>query len=151
MKLEHILVPVDFSNYGEVAFAHVEELLKKFPARVTLLHAVEPSFTQAIELSELNAQLNEELTASAEERIKALATSLRPRFHAKAVWIIGAPWVAICDWAASHQVDLIVMPTHGYSGLKHVLMGSVAEKVVQKAPCPVMIARPARTAKSAQE
>ena len=78
---------------------------------------------------------------AAETRLKELAAPFAGSVPAKTVCLRGQPWQAICDWAADNAVDLIVMPTHGHSGLLHMWLGSVAERVVQKAPCPVLVVR----------
>ena len=80
--------------------------------------------------------------AKREFRLKKQAAAFGGASPAETVCLTGRPWHVICDWAAEKKVDLIVMPTHGHSGLRHILMGSVAERVTHKAPCPVLVVRP---------
>jgi len=78
-----------------------------------------------------------------------LKNRLRPsditEFRATAESIIGTPAGSIVEYAGAHDIDLIVMGTHGRGGMSHLLMGSVAERVVRTAPCPVLTVREART------
>ncbi len=141
MKLEHILVPTDFSDHCQQALDYAAALREKFPAQTTLLHAVEPFFGYGPELVAPYGVFEADRLSAAESRIKELAAAFPGPAPAKAVCLSGKPWRAICDWAADNSVDLIVMPTHGFSGLQHLWLGSVAERVVQKAPCPVLVVR----------
>ena len=72
---------------------------------------------------------------------KVLTDGERQKFHAELVTLWGSPFVEIIRYAMSHDVDLIVMGTYGLGPIAHMLMGSVAEKVVRKAPCPVLTVR----------
>lgn len=140
MKLEHILIPLDFSDQGKLAIDWAAGLQEKFSAEITLLHAVEPFFGYGLEINPyMDVEAGRE--RAAEIRLKELAAPLAGRFPARTVCLAGKPWHVICDWAAENCVDLIVMPTHGYAGLEHAWLGSVAERVVQKAPCPVLVVR----------
>ncbi len=141
MKLEHILIPCDFSSSTRAAIDYALTLRERFPAAVTLLHVIAPFVGYGAEISFIpdNAEVNRE--QGAEARLKELATPFAGSVPAKTVCLRGQPWQAICDWAADNEVDLIVMPTHGHSGLLHMWLGSVAERVVQKAACPVLVVR----------
>lgn len=140
MKLEHILVPIDFSENSQLAIDSAVALREKFSAQITLLHAVEPFFGYGMEISPA-ADVEAIRERAAERRLQELAAAIPATHPVKTVCLTGKPWPVICDWAAGNKVDLIVMPTHGYSGLKHLWLGSVAERVVQKAPCPVLTVR----------
>jgi nucleotide-binding universal stress UspA family protein len=74
-------------------------------------------------------------------QLQNLAGNLGPGIETEAVVTSGRPWQGITDYAASNNTDLIIISTHGYTGLKHVLLGSVAEKIVRHAPCPVLVVR----------
>lgn len=78
---------------------------------------------------------------AAERCLQELAAAVPGGMPVRTVCLAGKPWRVICDWAAENKVDLIIMPTNGYSGLQHLWLGSVAERVVQKAPCPVLTVR----------
>ena len=140
MKLTHILVPTDFSGSSQAAIDYASALRDKFPAEITLIHVVEPYFGYGVEIiPSLDLEAGRE--RAAETRLKDLAGKFGGGAPVETVHLTGKPWKVICDWAAGHSVDLIVMPTHGFSGLEHLWLGSVAERVVQKAPCPVLVVR----------
>ena len=141
MKIEHILIPLDFSDHSKRALEYAAALRGKFPAQVTLLHVIEPFVGYGAELSIIPANLDIDREDGAEARLKELAVTFGGDVVVNTVCLRGKPWHVICDWAADNKVDLIVMPTHGYSGLLHLWLGSVAERVVQKAPCPVLVIR----------
>jgi nucleotide-binding universal stress UspA family protein len=136
MKLEHILIPTDFSDNSRLALDWAAALREKFPARLTLLHVLETIVNYGTELSFLPVDVDTGREQSAHAHLKEQAATLGG--SVQTVCLRDTPWRGICEWAAAHAVDLIVMPTHGHSGLKHLWLGSVAERVVRKAPCPVL-------------
>jgi universal stress protein A len=145
IRLQEILLPTDFSDYSAAATKYACELATKFDAELHLLHTLEthlastPNFGLGLDLPKYVS----ESRAAAE---KSLAGVLDPKWAegrsvVKAM-VEGSPKVEIVAYARKHQIDLIVLATHGRSGLAHVLMGSVAESVVRTAPCPVLTVRP---------
>ena len=89
--------------------------------------------------------LREEIEKEAQERLAAMLTDDdRTRFRAMTVIVAGNPFLEIVRYAKANAVDLIVMGTHGRGPIAHMLMGSVAEKVVRKSPCPVLTVRDAQ-------
>jgi len=155
--ISRILVPVDFSPHADRALCYATILAYRLGASVTLLHVVEnPIVTGAWgpEVYVPNViDLLDELTAAAGRRLTTLKESaVALGLAADTVVITGRPAQAIVEHARG-GFDLIVMGTHGRSGLSHVVMGSVAERVVRKAPCPVLTLRasdaPAAIAKPA--
>ncbi len=141
MKLEHILIPIDFSDSSQVAIDYAVTLRAHFPSNVTLLHVIEPFLGYGSEISIIPADIDVDREDKSKARLKELAALFDGGVPAKSVCLRGKPWHCICDWAADNDVDLIIMPTHGHSGLLHMWLGSVAERVVQKAPCPVLVVR----------
>ncbi len=144
ITLRQILVPTDFSDHSRQAADYACELAKRFEARIHLLHVVEP-LTMA--MPSPGAPLPEQLMSNAEEdannQIEKWLSS--PEEQALSVTRCvrrGAPFLEIIRYANVNNIDLIVMGTHGRSGLKHALIGSVAERVVRKASCPVLSVRP---------
>jgi nucleotide-binding universal stress UspA family protein len=128
-----ILVPIDFSASSNATLDYARQMAARFGARLYLLHVLENDFLrptvadpQAVEAAILR-QLRERLTL--EERLRG-AEPVVVRSDALAD--------AIVTYARSADIDLIVMGTHGRSGLAHLLKGSVAERVVRKAPCMVL-------------
>lgn len=144
--LDRILVPVDFSPPSDRAIRYATTLANKFGARVTLLHVIEDPFvTGAWQAEAFIANVPElltELILGARTHLGELKKDLAARgFVVDTAVITGPPARAIVDHAAAGHVDLIVMGTHGRTGLSHALLGSVAERVVQRAPCPVLTVR----------
>jgi nucleotide-binding universal stress UspA family protein len=143
MAIQHILVPTDFSEYADYALDYAVELAKSFQARVTVLYVY---YLPSIALGEVSPAVIDEtleaLETNAQQHAhKALARVLNAGLQGDSVIVEGAPFQMIIDTAKEKAVDLIVMGTHGRTGLTHVLMGSVAERVVRMAPCPVLVTR----------
>ena len=145
-SLNRILVPVDFSAHSEKAIRFATTLANKFGARLSLLHVVEDPFVTGAWQAEVFVPNIPELL---NDLIKAAQTQMTERkkelaihgFAVETVVITGRPATAIVEHASTGAFDLIVMGTHGRTGLSHALLGSVAERVVQKAPCPVLTVR----------
>lgn len=143
MTPHHLLVPVDFSDYADQALAYAIELAQSLRARITLVHVIHltPLAMGDISATTLVPYL-EDMERTAQEYIQAaLERVRRAGLQGDSVLVQGIPFQAIIETARDHNVDLIVMGTHGRTGLTHVLMGSVAEKVVRLAPCPVLVTR----------
>lgn len=146
-NITNILVPVDFSPHAERAFSYAVTLAHRLAARISLLHVVEdPYVTSALGGAEVYVanvpQLLQELSADAERQLTALkAKAAALGVTAETTVITGRPVASIVEHAAAGGFDLIVMGTHGRKGLSHLVMGSVAERVVQTAPCPVLTLR----------
>lgn len=143
-----ILAPTDFSDDSKLALTYVVELAQKFAAEIIVVHVDQP--LAPVMVSELNPGLDVGTMnrIAEEQRLLALReldqTTARLReqgLKARSLMRVGAPFLEIINAAVSEGTDLIVMGTHGRSGLAHVLMGSVAERVVRKAPCPVLTIR----------
>ncbi len=145
IRIQRILLPTDFSTYSATATKYACEFATKFDAELHLLHTLEvhvasaPNFIMGLDLS----KYVEESRAEAE---KAMSQVLDPQWSAGRTVVQtvveGSPKAEIIRYARTHDIDLIVMATHGRTGLAHVLMGSVAEAVVRTAPCPVLTVRP---------
>ena len=142
-SLNRILVPVDFSAHSEKAVRYATTLANKFGARVSLIHVVEDPFVTGAWQAEAFVpnipELLNELIKAAQAQMGELKKHLAAHgFVVETSVITGQPARAIVEQAAAGKFDLIVMGTHGRTGLSHALMGSVAERVVQRAPCPVL-------------
>ncbi len=138
----HILVPHDFSETAQMALAYAVELGLKLGARITILHAYElPSYGYAEALA-LTADIVEDIQRTSEEGLESVANKARrPGLEVDKVLRQGPAWSEIDRAATALNVDLIVMGTHGRQGISRALLGSVAEKVVRTAPCPVLTVR----------
>lgn len=139
--IQHILVPVDFSGFGGPALAYAQELAQVYGATLHLLHVIEdiglPSAYGygaaagfAISISEMEK--------NSRKALRAIGTNVLGKEVPFEVHAIGGnPALATVDFAAQQEMSLIVMATHGRTGLRRLVIGSVAEKVVRMAPCPV--------------
>ena len=141
-----ILVPTDFSPPSDAALEYGRVLAAKFGSSLQLLHVVdEPSAASAFVadgFAPTTDNIREALLEQVREHLaRAMNLGDRTRFHARADAIIGTPAAAIVDYATATGTSLIVMGTHGRTGLAHLLMGSVAEHVVRTARCPVLTVR----------
>lgn len=141
IKLKKILVPIDFSKFSAKALRYAEELAEKFHAEVHLLHAFETVpimngegvyFPPDVAAQEEEA--SRKLLDEQEVNVPDTVAVVRKLNH-------GHPFVEIVRYAKENEVDLIIMGTHGRGAIAHMLLGSVAEKVVRKAPCPVLTVR----------
>ena len=138
-----ILVPVDFSPHADRALRYATTLAQRLGAKLALLHVVEDPFVSGAWSAEVSLpnvpELLETLIKGAESRLATLkASAAALGLAAETAVTTGRPAPAIVAHAKQCGVDLIVMGTHGRTGLSHVVMGSVAERVVRTAPCPVL-------------
>lgn len=144
IRLLKILVAVDFSEHTEAAVLYASELAKAFEAEVLLCHVVAPpeliSQLHPGEEGYFPPNLPELQTKAAQQECRDL---LAKSGIAKGRILIeqGTPFVEIVRTARNEQVDLIIVGTHGRGAVAHMLLGSVAERVVRKAPCPVLVVR----------
>jgi nucleotide-binding universal stress UspA family protein len=143
MTGQHFLVPIDFSSYAEQALDYAIALATKLQARVTLLHVIQPPLMAGADMGVWpSPTFLEELEAAVTSDMEGyLARVTAAGLEGEIVVVHGVPFQEILHAAKERQVHLIIMGTHGRTGLTHVLLGSVAEKVVRLAPCPVLIAR----------
>ena len=144
--ITNILVPVDFSPHAEHAFTYATTLAERFGAKLALLYVVDDSFVTGGWSSEIYVsnvpELIENLIADADRRLATLkASAAALGLTAETAVIRGRPAHAIVEHAQNGGFNLIVMGTHGRTGVSHVVMGSVAERVLRKAPCPVLTVR----------
>lgn len=142
MNIHTIVVPVDFSPSAEKAFAWALALAEKWQARILLLHVVSLPVPAPVvmgihlHLTDLEAAL----LAEAKAKMRELLTRLPSKtVQIEAKVTSGHPVATICRTAEQEQADLIVIGSHGRSGLRHILLGSVAEQVVRYAPCAVAV------------
>ena len=144
-----ILVPTDFSTHSDRAADVAIELAAKFGAKVTLLHVVPLSdyANYAAHLAPGSAEfehLQRTLHNAATKSIAAEVARLSATTKVDADTVDGPPPAEICAYAKEHGVDLIVIGSHGLTGFKHLLLGSVAERVVHHSGVPVLVVREPR-------
>ena len=145
-QLKRILVPTDFSEPSERSAAYAVELARRYEAEE--VHCIHVSAIPA----DLLATSNYYMTGPSEQYIEQIREESRKGLEAfvrrnlagvpvKTAFLEGRPFVEIVRYARANQIDLIIIATHGRTGLKHVLFGSVAEQIVRKAPCPVLVVK----------
>jgi nucleotide-binding universal stress UspA family protein len=143
LRIKSILVPFDFSPPSKKALEYAVTFARQFKARLTLLHVVEPVATPDFAASFPLAMENDKLMAAAKNELEGAVKSARiPRGIVEKILVrFGRSFHEIADAARTRKVDLIIISTHGYTGLKHALLGSTTERVVRHAPCPVLVVR----------
>jgi universal stress protein A len=145
--IARILVATDFSETSELALDYARTIAERFGASIHLLHVLDELPALSTLASEMFSTEMTALCATRHERIRQrlqriLTVEEGARFCATGEVRTGRAAETIHDVAIERRVDLIVMGTHGRSGVAHLLVGSVAEKVVRNAPCAVLTVRP---------
>jgi universal stress protein A len=140
IELKNILVPTDFSKISQKALEYALPFAKRFGAKITLLHVIEP-LPYPVDLTFV--PMGEAFPIHPiEEKLNALAKRLiDPELLKEVLVRIGPAFEVITNVARDCAADLIVITTHGRTGIRHVLMGSTAERVVRHSPCPVLVVR----------
>ena len=143
IDLKRILVPTDFSEFSQAALRYGCEFAAKFGAELHLLHVIDnPMPPGSEDWGKTLDEYQRDLEKYANNEMQALDLSpLTDRSRVTDVIRYGSALVGIVQYARDHDIDMIVLGTHGRTGLAHVFIGSVAEKVVRKAPCPVLTVR----------
>ncbi len=144
-----IVAATDFSEDSERAIEYAEELARRFGAEITVLHVdqplspvmMSPDFGAGVDIGAMSRIAEEQRLLAQSEIDKIVARMRDAGLKARSLLRVGSPFLEIINTSQSENADLIVLGTHGRTGLAHVLMGSVAERVVQKAGCPVLTIR----------
>ena len=145
LQITTILVPLDFSRASMQALKYTIPLAEEFKAAIHLVH-VQPTDEMTAISRAGHLMLNgADAIALMQDRLAEVQCKHDVRFWPDNCHVVsGRPFEEICKLAREIEADLIVLPTRGHSGLKHVVLGSTAERVVRYAPCPVLIPRGAR-------
>ena len=144
IELRRILVPIDFSEHSKKALRYAIPFAEQFKASVDLLYVVEPTIYPAdFSFGQVGfPNVEDELRQRGTEELDALIRKeIGNRVPARKVIRTGKAFHEIDEYAREEAIDLIIIATHGHSGVEHVLFGSTAEKVVRHAPCPVLVVR----------
>jgi universal stress protein A len=142
--ITHILVPTDFSGTSDAALDYAYALARRLDASVQLLHVIDDPVADGLSPEACIVEgpaLRTALLENARDRLAHRVAGEEPRVPVQTEVIFGHGPRTICEYAADRGIDLIVMGTHGRTGVAHVLLGSVAERVVRTAPCPVLTVR----------
>lgn len=144
LNFRKILVPIDFSDYSKSSLKYAVNFAKKFNAGLILVYVVEPIiYPPDFSMGQIAIPTTGlEMDKRAVEELNKLAENEIPSDVSKKVLVkTGKPFYEIVDTAREEDADLIIISTHGHSGVEHILFGSTAEKVIRKAPCPVLTLR----------
>jgi universal stress protein A len=145
-KIKNILLPTDFSNLSLTAASYAIDLASQYGAKVHLLNVIEKKppilAIRAIDISQEKIMKSIE-DAAKESLEKALnKISKNNKVEIKTILLKGNDYEEIVNYSQMQNIDVIVIATHGRTGLLHTLMGSVAEKVIRYAKCPVLVITP---------
>jgi nucleotide-binding universal stress UspA family protein len=145
IEIKTILAPTDFSQHSEHAVRYACSLAERLGATLHLIHVLSeiiPAGPDPLLMPVMPPQSYQENEQRAKEALQALPKpgwGKPPAVETAVRW--GSPVEAIVDYSREQAIDLIVIATHGRTGLSHVLLGSVAERIVREAPCPVLTIR----------
>ncbi len=148
IKIKRILFPTDFSDFSKHALKYAKAFAREFEAKLYVLHVMEYSidpslfymkyFPMELPLTDYYKKADDET----KKELEALVSDEeRKAYKIETVVVQGSPFQEIIQFAESAQIDLITIATHGRTGISHTFFGSTAEKVVRKAPCPVLSIR----------
>ena len=145
ITLKNILVATDFSEPSDAALSYGRELARTFGAKICVAHVVDDVLTRAYGAADgfvfADPTLQDDVEAAALHHLQGLIVGDDALRAEPVILRSNTPAFAIVDYARAHDIDLIVMGTHGRGAVAHLLMGSVAERVVRTAPCPVLTVR----------
>ena len=142
--IKTILVPIDFSDYSKNALKYAVDFAHHFKADIHIVYIIEPAVYPAdFSMGQIAyPTIDEDISERAKKELNELAKEI---VGESLKWIIiiktGKPFYEINSTASETDADLIIIATHGHTGMEHLLFGSTAEKVVRKAPCPVLTLR----------
>ncbi len=140
--IKHILVAHDFEKDSDAALDYALGLARALGARITLLHTYEIPSMGAPEVLVMATDWTRQIGAVARESLAKIAERAGPPGAPLAAEVReGAAWREVDSFAREHHVDLVVVGSHGRRGLSRALLGSVAERIVRTAPCPVLVVR----------
>lgn len=146
IRIQNVLVPTDFSEFSKHALQYGCEFARRFDAHLHLLHVMDASLTMPDPI--MGAPVSDAELHDLQNRAETAMQGLpEPEWldgisQVKKIIQTGSPFVEIVRYARQQEIDMIVLGTHGRTGLAHVLIGSTAERVIRKAPCPVLTVRP---------
>ncbi|MFC1815297.1 universal stress protein [Thermodesulfobacteriota bacterium] len=143
MEIKKILCPTDFSDISKNAIDWAVSLASPYHAKLWIMHAVDQlhGFEHYQILVLTPQEIAEKMDAHAKTELSKIANKIKKDITVETVVKQGKAFVEIIKTAKAQDIDLIVMGSHGRTGLSQVLLGSVAERVSRKAPCPVLIVR----------
>ncbi|GBD88380.1 putative universal stress protein [bacterium BMS3Abin03] len=146
-KIKNILLPTDFSSRSKAAVEYAIELADQYKAKLHVLHVLEKTppvlAIRSFDLSE--EKILESINQEAQKSLDKTVEEIKNKAAVQIVPVIkkGIDFEEIVNYSEKEEIDIIVIATHGRTGLMHTLIGSVAEKVIRHAKCPVLVITPA--------
>jgi universal stress protein A len=142
ISLKKILCPIDHSDCSKEALKYAVSLAMKDEAKLLLLHVIDiRSFNEGLDAMTKQMPDEETLEQLRVKLIDCIPEEIRDDMDIEAIVVQGIPFAEIISTAKEKEIDMIVIGSHGRTGLSHMMLGSVSEKVVRKAPCPVLTVR----------
>ena len=143
-EMKHILVPVDFSKFSISALGYANALASAWNAKITLVHVIEEVLIPTVYgIEAMTLTYSDPLLTQSNGKLKALAArKIDGNVEVETQTLIGSPTAAIADFAEEKGIDLIVLASHGLTGLKRFVLGSIATALNRKAPCAVLTVKP---------
>ena len=142
IAVEKVMAPVDFSKESLLAVKFAASLVQQYRAKLYVMHVLQPLHPRLRGYMEDFLEIQEKMVLEAEKDVKKIVPAkIRESIRVETVVEVGNPHHAIVEKAKELEIDVLVIATHGRTGFSHVLIGSVAEKVIRHAPCPVFVVR----------
>jgi nucleotide-binding universal stress UspA family protein len=146
IRLNNILCPTDFSDFSLCALKYARSFAQEYEAKLHLVHVIDEAYQYWMaagpEGVPVGPPIEELMKVAADDMSAFVKKHMSNDSNAfSSEILVGRPFLEIITYAKENEIDMIVIATHGRSGLEHLLMGSTAEKVVRKASCPVLTVR----------
>ncbi len=145
IQVQRILWPTDFSALALHGARYARALRELFGAELHVIHVLAPPLSpelSAVVAADIPIAYSDPgLVETCRQTLARTVAEQFPGLPIASELCFGHPWSGICTYAEQHQIDLIILATHGRSGLRRVLIGSTADRVVQHAPCPVLVVK----------
>jgi universal stress protein A len=145
-KIKNIIVPTDFSKLSTSAFEYAKDLAEQMDAKIHLIYVMEktPPLLSSRDSEVSEDEVMQSIYTQSSKRLKQMAEELRDETELQIAEVlrVGTDYEEIIKYAKESCGDLIVLATHGRTGVLHTVMGSVAEKVIQYVKCPVLVIKP---------
>jgi nucleotide-binding universal stress UspA family protein len=142
ISLKKILCPIDHSDCSKEALKYAVSFAMKDEAKLYLLHIIDiRSFNEGLDAMTKQIPDEETLEQLRKKLLDCIPEEIRDEMEIEATVIQGIPFAEIISTAREKEIDMIVIGSHGRTGISHMMLGSVSEKVVRKAPCPVLTVR----------
>lgn len=146
IKINRILAATDFSECSDHALRYACEFAEVFGAELHLIHVNEPPTAMYSEFGIGYVgvhEIEDDLKNATEAKLNTMPEpQWQKKLNITRAVLMGTPFVEVIRYAKEHDIDMMVVGTHGRGAIAHMLMGSTAEKLVRKAPCPVLTVRP---------